>query len=207
MDDVTAFVLAGGRSSRMGSDKALLPLGSENLLQRALQTIGAVCENPVIVGDSGRYGDFGAVVEDRVPGCGPLGGIHAALSVSRTDRNVILSVDTPLMSTEFLRWLVGCSARGDELAFVPQTKGRTQPLCAVYRKALLPVVERALAAGEFKVDRVFTQVPTRYLSDAEIHAAGFDNEIFDNVNTPDEYERLKHRFRSGSLARAESLQK
>jgi molybdenum cofactor guanylyltransferase len=189
----------------MGADKALLPLGRENLLHRALKTAAAICTNPVIVGSASRYGDFGAVVEDRVPSCGPLGGIHAALSVSRTDRSLILSVDTPLMTAEFVRWLAARSAGSDELAFVPQSKGRTQPLCAVYRRGMLRVIEQALAAGEYKVDRLFAQVATRYLCDEEIHAAGFDDEIFDNVNTPEEYERLKHRFAAGSLANAESF--
>ena len=205
MDDVTAFVLAGGRSSRMGSDKALLRLGSENLLERALRTVAAVCSNPVIVGDAGRYKGYGEVIEDRVEGCGPLGGIHAALCVSGTERNLILSVDTPLMTAEFLRWLVDCSAVGDELVFVPQPKGRTQPLCAVYRRGLLPVIQTAITAGEYKVDRLFSRVATRCLFDDEIHAAGFGDEIFENVNTPEEYERLKRRFEYGSLARAESL--
>lgn len=193
MDDVSAFVLAGGRSLRMGTDKALLPLGNENLLQRALRTVASVGPNPLIVGDSGRYSGYGEVVEDRVAGCGPLGGIHAALCMSRSDRNMVLSVDMPLMTAEFLHWLVRCSKGGEELAFVPQPSGRTQPLCAIYRSGMLAAVERAVASGKYRVDRVFTQVATRYLTDEEIHAAGFGEDIFDNVNTPKGYERLKRR--------------
>ena len=200
MDDVTAFVLAGGKSLRMGTDKALLPLGSETLLQRALRIAGAVCPKPMILADSGSYASFGDVIEDRMPGCGPLGGIHAALCVTKSDRNLILSAEMPLMTSEFLRWLVSLASNDDTLATVPQPGARNQPLCAVYRREMLPVIERALAAGECKVDRIFAQVPTRYLSDSEIRTAGFNEDIFANINTPEEYEGLQRRFASDALA-------
>jgi len=114
----------------MGVDKALLPLGNENLLQRALRTASGVCANPVIVGDRDRYSSCGEVIEDRMPGCGPLGGIHAALCVTKSDRNLILSVDMPLMTPEFLIWLVSQSGVSDELAIVPQPgdKGGDLPM-------------------------------------------------------------------------------
>jgi len=189
----------------MGVDKALLPLGSENLLQRALRTAAGVCANPVIVGDRDRYSSYGEVIEDRMPDCGPLGGIHAALCVTRSDRNLILSVDMPLMIPKFLSWLVGVSSNSDILAIVPQAGGRNQPLCAVYHRAMLPVIEKALAAKEYKVDRVFTQVTTRYLKDSEIRAAGFDVVIFENLNTPEDYELLKRRFREETLTGSQGL--
>jgi molybdopterin-guanine dinucleotide biosynthesis protein A len=191
----------------MGADKALLPLGRENLLQRALRVVASICPNPVIVGDSGQYSRFGRVVEDRMPGCGPLGGIHAALSATRSDRNLILSVDTPLMSAEFLRWLVDMSSNSDELAIVPQCGGRNQPLCAVYRLGLLPAIEKSLDAGEYKVDRVFSQVPTRFLSDSAIHAAGFGDDLFENVNTPEDYELLKRRLVESTMTSAEGARR
>jgi molybdenum cofactor guanylyltransferase len=191
----------------MGADKALLTLGCENLLQRALRTVADVCPNPIIVGDRSCYGGFGDVVEDRVAGCGPLGGIHAALGATRSDRNLILSVDTPLMSAEFLRWLVDVSSKSDEFAIVPQCGGRNQPLCAVYRRGLLPVIEKSLAAGECKVDRVFAQVPTRFLSDIAIHAAGFSDVLFENVNTPEDYELMKRRVAENTMISTEGARR
>lgn len=185
---VSAFVLAGGRSSRMGTDKALLRFGDENLLQIALRKATAMCPAPVIVGDRGRYGAYGTVIEDRFPGCGPLGGIHAALAATQSDLNVILSVDTPLMTSEFLVWLVGRAREGSDLAVVPQSGDRSQPLSAVYRRAALPVIEHALRLGDFKVDRIFSQIPTRFVLESELRSAGFGPEMFCNLNTPDEYE-------------------
>ena len=187
----------------MGADKALLSLGAENLLQRALRIVAAVCPEPIIVGDPNRYGAFGEVIDDLVPGCGPLGGIHAALNASGSDRNLILSVDMPSMTPEFLRWLVEESARSEALVTVPQPAGRSQPLCAVYRRGMLPVIDKAIAAGEYKVDRTFSLVPTRYLSDGEIRAAGFSRDIFANVNTPEEFGAIKRQIAENGLVHSE----
>jgi molybdenum cofactor guanylyltransferase len=193
VESVTAFVLAGGRSSRMGADKALLQFGNSNLLQIALDKAKRVCSQPIIVGDRRRYSAYGPVIEDRFPGCGPLGGIHAALRETYTDLNVVVSVDTPLMIPEFLLWLVQSAAAGSETVTVPESDGKPQPLCAVYRRALLPVIESALKAGELKVTGIFSAVSTRTISEAELRAAGFPPEIFYNVNTPAEYETARDR--------------
>jgi molybdenum cofactor guanylyltransferase len=188
----------------MGADKALLSLGTENLVQRALRAVAAVCPKPIIVGNPNRYGAFGEVIDDLVPGCGPLGGIHAALNASESDRNLILSVDMPLVTPEFLRWLMDESINGIELVTVPQPAGRSQPLCAIYRRGMLPVIEKAIAEGEYKVDRTFSRVPTRYLSDGEIRGAGFAGDIFANMNTPEEFDAIKRHIAEDGLVHSEA---
>jgi molybdopterin-guanine dinucleotide biosynthesis protein A len=190
VDDVSIFVLAGGRSSRMGSDKAFLPIGDVNLLQLTLAKAKEVAPKTVIVGNRERYAQYGDVIEDIIPGCGPLSGIHAALSSTGSGLNLILSVDMPLMSSDFLRWLLQIGAACDDLAIVPQAQGRTQPLCSVFRRLAQNEVERALRAGEYKVDRLFSIVPTRLISESEWQAAGFPPDIFRNVNTPPEYDAV-----------------
>lgn len=190
MPDVRTFVLAGGRSSRMGSDKALLPFDHQTLLQHALRTASSALVRARIVGSGSRYGQFGEVIEDVFPGCGPLGGIHAALSVSNTDLNLMLSVDMPLMTPEFLRWLAEQAGTAQELIVVPNAAGGPQPLCAIYRRGILPAVEQALKNGDYKIGRLFSQVPTRLIPEQEIVAAGFSAIIFQNVNTPEDYDRL-----------------
>src|SRR5947209_17610572 len=89
MHPVTGFVLAGGKSSRMGSNKALLTLQGATLLQRTHQLLQSVCERVFILGQRKLYGDFGECIEDVYPDCGPLGGIHAALLNSPTELNQI----------------------------------------------------------------------------------------------------------------------
>ncbi len=199
VDDVSAFVLAGGKSSRMRADKALLPLGDGNFLTVALRNTRSVCPGPIIVGDSILYSKFGAVVDDRFKGCGPLGGIHAALSATRCEWNLVLSVDLPMMTPEFLRWLVREAVGGDDLVTVPRLHGRSETVCAVYRKSILPFVEQALIAGDFKVGRIYSAVPVRYISENEIGAAGFQEDIFRNVNTPEDYEWAKRHFKEAAI--------
>ena len=184
-------MLAGGRSSRMGVDKALLRFGEQSLLERALQNAGAVGNDVYIVGSRQLYGRFGKVVEDVYPGCGPLGGIHAALASTPTELNLILSVDMPLMSAGFLRWLLERGRSSEELVVVPDAAGGLQPLCATYRRSVGEAAELALQRGEYKIGRLFSQLPTRVVTEQEILAAGFSPEIFRNVNTPEEYEQCR----------------
>jgi molybdenum cofactor guanylyltransferase len=190
VDDVTAFILAGGRSSRMGTDKALLPFGEQTLLERALCTASAVAATVFIAGARERYARYGHVIEDVFPDCGPLGGIHAALDGTRTELNLMLSVDTPLMGPKFLMWLLEQARASSELIVVPKALGGLQPLAAVYRRPLRVVAERALKDGDYKIDHLFTLVPTRYITEDEIISAGFSPAIFRNVNTFEEYENL-----------------
>ncbi len=190
MNDVTAFILAGGRSSRMGTDKALLSFGKETLLERALRTAGAVADTVFIVGPRERYAQYGDVVEDVFPDCGPLGGIHAALRSTLTELNLMLSVDTPLMSSDFLAWLLDKARASSELIVVPEALGGPQPLAAVYRRSLQAMAEHALKNGDYKIGHLFPLVPTRYISEAAVRAAGFSPMIFRNVNTSEEYADL-----------------
>jgi len=174
----------------MGSDKALLPIGRANLLQLIFDKARHLVPQPVIVGSRARYAQYGEVIEDVIRGCGPLSGIHAALSATQTDQNLILSVDMPLMTAEFLLWLLERTSANEELVIVPEADGRVQPLCAVYRRAAYQEVERALRIGEYKVDRLFSLLPTRSISETEWLAAGFPPHIFRNVNTPQDYDAV-----------------
>ena len=180
----------------MGSDKALLSLGEQTMLQRSLTIAGEAAANVRIVGPGAKYAAFGEVIEDIYPDCGPLGGIHAALSATYTDLNLILSVDMPRMSSPFLRWLLQVASESTELIVVPDAAGKPQPLCAVYRRAVLEPAAHALKRGEYKVGRLFSQLPTRIVREPEIVESGFSPAIFQNVNTPLDYDQLtRHSFK------------
>lgn len=174
----------------MGFDKALLTFRRQTLLARALEAGAAVAGKVFIVGPRERYAMYGDVVEDVYVGCGPLGGIHAALRAAQTDLNLVLSVDMPLITSEFLRWLLGQARNASELIVVPDALGGQQPLCAVYRRPLQVLAEQALKNGDYKIGHLFSRAPTRYISQAEMCEAGFAPEIFRNVNTAEEYEAL-----------------
>jgi molybdopterin-guanine dinucleotide biosynthesis protein A len=185
--DVTAFILAGGKSTRMGSDKAFLNWDSSNLLARAMETARSVTPDLKIVGSREKFASFAPVVEDIFPGCGPLAGIHAALMGSSADLNLMLGVDMPFVTGEFLQYLIGQARNaGNVIAVVPRSGGRPQPLCAIYRRSFAAHAEESLKAGRNKINPLFDGIPTHVIEENEIQAAGFSSTIFRNVNTPED---------------------
>jgi molybdenum cofactor guanylyltransferase len=193
VDSVRAFVLAGGKSSRMGpnQDKALFRISGRNLLEHALElakaSVGSTPENTWIVGSPEKFAGFGPVVADVYPGQGPLAGIHAALSVSATDLNLIIAVDMPFLQPKFLSYLIGQARDSSAAVVVPRTAKGLQPLAAVYRREFAAVAERALRAGQNKVALSFAEIKTRVIEVEELEQNGFGDELFRNLNTGQEW--------------------
>lgn len=193
---VSVFILAGGKSSRMGEDKAFLRLGGQSLLERALQLAGSIaCEVKIVGGASegskAKFGSYAPVVEDIYPDHGPLGGIHAALAGSQAALNLFLAVDLPFIEPAFLRYLLGVAEESEAIVTVPRTKRWWQPLCAVYRREFGQVAEKSLLEDKNKVDALFASVKTRIIEEEELAAQGFSAEMFRNLNTPEEWELAK----------------
>lgn len=186
MDGVSAFVLVGGKSTRMGTDKAFVEFGGCTLLARALQLATSTCSEAWIVGPRQRFASFGQVVEDVFPNQGPLGGIHAALRTSNTDLNFLVAVDLPFVEVGFVRYLVDQAQSGKAMVTVPRAAGGCQPLCAIYRKPFADVAEQALQQAANKIDQLFAQVDVRAIEENEMKAAGFSPEIFRNLNTQED---------------------
>ena len=187
MGDVTAFVLAGGKSTRMGRDKAFLELDGRTLLELAVARARSLTENVRIVGSPAKFAAFGPAVEDIFSERGPLGAIHAALTTSATEWNFVLAVDMPFVQSAFLRWLVNRAQGNRAVVTVPSVGGRLHPLCGVYRKSFAMTAEESLQAGQNKIDRLFAEIATEVIAEEEIVAAGFSAEMFHNVNTPEEW--------------------
>jgi molybdenum cofactor guanylyltransferase len=185
--DVTAFVLAGGKSMRMGTDKAFVEYEGRTLLARTLDLARSVTAEVCIVGSKEKFLPFAPVVEDVFCDCGPLGGIHAALRASHTELNLMLAVDTPFVSSALLHYLIGQASSAPEAsAVVPRGSEGWQPLCAVYRREFADPAEIALRAGRNRIDRLFDQLPTRVIGQDELEGAGFSHALFHNLNTPEE---------------------
>ncbi len=185
--DLTAFILAGGKSSRMGADKAFLALNGRTLLARALDLTRSITPEVRIVGDRARFSPFAPTVEDIFPNCGPLGGIHAALHSSSTDLNLILAVDLPFASLALLQYLIShAQAALQALVTVARTSEGWQPLCAIYRRDFAEVAEQALKQGRYKIDALFEEEKTKVIGPEELEQAGFAPRIFQNLNTPDD---------------------
>jgi molybdenum cofactor guanylyltransferase len=185
--EMSAFILAGGRSTRMGMDKAFVALDGRTLLARMLDLARSVTPEVAIVGDAAKFAPFAPTVEDLFPGCGPLGGIHAALRASKTDLNLILAVDVPFVSLALLQYLItrAVNAPGATVTLARNGEG-WQPLCAIYRRAFQNAAERALHEGRYKIDALFAEVPTHVIEEEELETAGFAPRIFRNLNTPED---------------------
>ena len=194
MADLTAFVLAGGKSSRMGTDKAFLLLEGQTLVQRALELARSVTDDVRIVGARDKFAAFAPVLEDEYAERGPLGGIHAALSSTSSDFNLMLAVDLPFLQARFLQYLADEARVANAVVTVPKAAGGLQPLCAVYRREFGPVAEQALNAGRNKIDTLFTQVAVRIIEEDELARFAFPATMFDNLNTREEWEQARRRL-------------
>jgi molybdenum cofactor guanylyltransferase len=192
--DLTAFVLAGGKSSRMGRDKAFVEHDGETLLTTALTLARGVADQVCIVGSREKFAAFGVVVEDEFRDCGPLGGIHAALRSSETELNLMLAVDMPFVPAGFLQYLV-LQARDAPMAYViiPRPENRWQPLCAVYRRSFAEAAEEALRAGRNRIDLIFESTPLLVIDDEKLKHAGFSSDIFLNLNSPSDLASARNR--------------
>jgi molybdopterin-guanine dinucleotide biosynthesis protein A len=176
------FLLAGGRSSRMGRDKALLELGGQTMVEIALKKLRVVCRAVSLVGNTPELGRFGVpVVPDAIAGCGPLGGIVAGLESSAAEWNLFLAVDVPFVPVEVLKMLLVASEAEGAVCVMAEAFGQPQPLAAMYAKAALPTLRTALEDGRWKVTAAIQAAGlVRYLQFEE-------DDWFRNLNTPEEF--------------------
>lgn len=191
---MTAFILAGGKSSRMGADKAFLDFDGRTLLERGLELARSITHDVRIVGSREKFAPFAPIVEDVFAGQGPLGGIHAALRSSTSDLNLMLAVDAPFVSRALLEYLIDEAHHAPEATVVvPCCNGHRQPLCAIYRREFADAAEKALIAGKNRIDVLFDIVKARVIEEEELEQAGFSAVLFCNLNTPEDVEEKRKR--------------
>jgi len=183
---ITAILLAGGKSQRMGTDKGLLDLNGKTFIQHicdALQPI--VGSNILIVSANAAYDTLGfSRVEDIVENKGPVGGLYTALAASKNKVNLVLSVDVPLVTTELLQWLID---NHDETYMVTQTKigEKTSPLIGVYDRSMRIVFGEHMAGNQLKLRQVIEDVKHQTIEVPE----KWSNQV-QNINTKEEYLNL-----------------
>ena len=152
-EEAAGFVLAGGRSSRMGSDKALSLFAGRPLVAIAVDTLAAAGLSAQIAGSRSPLSVYAPEIADTWKtgsgAAGPLAGVHAALSVSHADWNVFLAVDSPLLPASLLRCLLERAILTDSPVSVALLNGRLQPFPVVLRRSSLRVVEALLERGEY----------------------------------------------------------
>jgi molybdenum cofactor guanylyltransferase len=188
--DVCAVILAGGKSRRMGSNKALLDIGGKPMIQLLIDRIRPVTDRILISSNdclSYRFLDF-PVIPDHFAGHGPLAGFHSAMIQNVCSLYIMLACDLPNLKTPLLRKLVSMAEGYD--AAIPRTRdGLAHPLCAVYRRTCLPSVEHALERGANKVIEIFLDdsLAIRWVDPDE---GKFKDTDLANINTPEDLRRL-----------------
>ena len=194
---MTGIILAGGRSSRMGSPKALLPFAGEPLIVHIVSRLQRLFDEIVVVAAPEQQLPEIPVtlVRDDVAFQGPVGGIYYGLRAARGEVCFVTSCDSAFSSPPFISHLISLAPGFD--AVVPRWEGRLQPLHAVYRRTILPVLEAQLANGELRPVSVYDKVPTRVVEEDEIRRFDPQGDSFFNMNTPKDYDEALRRWAEG----------
>jgi molybdenum cofactor guanylyltransferase len=201
----SAAILAGGRATRYGGrDKGTLLVDGRTILERQIAELSRVTNDILIVGAHAseptrtvreiapapaRAGDIVVrTISDAVPGCGPLGGLHAALTEAQGEAVFVAACDMPYLSAAFIVYLLGLTGEAD--AVVPRTARGYHPLCAAYTRACLEPTARRLADRQLKTIDLIMDVRTRIVTPEELDRFGGEKKLLANVNTPAEYAGL-----------------
>ena len=184
-DEITGFVLIGGKSSRMGETKGLLAFNNKSFVQHSIDALAPLVSSIVLVGDLNCYNDLGLKrIPDIIKDAGPVAAIYAALTDATTEYNLVLSCDIPLINTASLQLLINnIDPKADVVQL--QSKEKTMPLIAIYKKQCAPILLDLLQNGERRLRKALThlKVTTVTLETA------LENST-DNINTPLEYKLL-----------------
>ncbi|REG98613.1 molybdenum cofactor guanylyltransferase [Flavobacterium aquicola] len=183
---ITAILLAGGKSQRMGTDKGLLVLNGKTFIHNICDALKPVVgSNILIVSANKEYDKLGfSRVEDIIENKGPVGGLYTGLKESKTKVNLVVSVDVPFVTTELLQWLV---ENHNETDMVTQTKigDKTSPLIGVYDRSMKIVFGEQIAGNKLKLRQAIEDVKHRTLEVPEKWSSQLQN-----INTQEEYQNL-----------------
>jgi molybdopterin-guanine dinucleotide biosynthesis protein A len=187
----TIAVQAGGRSSRMGTDKALVRLQGVPLIEHLLRRVAGLADETLIT--TNRPQEFAYLglhtVADAEPGAGALHGLRTALRAARGETVLVLACDLPFVSRPLLEYMLGLAGEADLI--VPRRGGEYEPLQAVYARRSLPAVEAALARGERRMISFFPALQVRSVEQAEIDRLDPGGLSFFNVNTPEDLQEAE----------------
>ncbi len=193
MNRPSAAILAGGCATRFdGRDKGALIVEGRTILERQLDTFAPLVDEVLLVGGRPRLVQSRPeirAVADIVPGSGPLGGLHTALTEARADVVFVAACDMPFLTVPFVEYL--CSLAGTAPIVAPQTGDMFHPLCAVYSRACLDISARLLAERRLAMRALLSAVPTRAVTEMEMSRFGAPSRLLANVNTPAEYANLE----------------
>ncbi len=184
--DITGIILAGGKSSRMGTDKGFLPLDGKPFVLYSISAMEPVVSKTLIISNNPDYDVFELKrVEDIIKDAGPLAGIYTGLNESKTDYNLVLSCDIPLIKTEVLEQLIKAQDGNSDIIQVV-SNGKHMPLIALYHKRCETIFHQLLKNGERRLHVALDQFKVK---NVELNS---DREVFTtNINTPEELKTIR----------------
>lgn len=193
---ITGVILAGGASSRMGSNKALLPYRGGRFVESIHRLLAELFDDVLLVTNTPEQYDFLPCRKqaDLYPGVGTLAGLHAGLNQSHTPYIFAVACDMPYLNPELIVMLAGCRDRGDVV--IPHGEKGAEPLHALYGKGCLKAMERSLDAGRRRIVSFFPEVRVWDVTPAEVAAIDPNFDSFKNINTPDDYFALREEERA-----------
>src|ERR1700691_20244 len=187
--DIAGFILAGGASSRMGRDKALLELGGVALIVRTARLVESVVGSATVVGDSAAFRSLGLrTIADDWPGAGPLGGIATALRASAALWSLVVACDLPYLTRPWLEYAIARALASQADAVIPMNASGTEPLCALYHQRAEPSIRRALLLGNRKVKNAVEDLRAEIIEPSEWKSFDSEGYLFKNMNSPADYE-------------------
>jgi molybdenum cofactor guanylyltransferase len=192
---VSGFVLAGGRSLRMGQDKTLMKLAGIPMLLRTAQLVESVVGTVAVIGRPEPHQQFGLrIIADDWPGDGPLGGIATALRTAHTTWSLIVACDLPYLTKSWLEYLVSRATSSSADAVLPMNALGAEPLCAMYHKRSELAFRRAMESGVRKVTDALASIRIEPIESSEWQEFSRDGSLFKNMNSPADYEEAKARL-------------
>ncbi|RKX61015.1 MAG: hypothetical protein DRP37_04570 [Thermodesulfobacteriota bacterium] len=192
----SAAILAGGKSQRFGSNKALAPWFTGHVIDAVAQAAMSACREVIIIANEPEpYSCSGLpVFPDILPGLGPLAGLQSALRHAKEERIFLLGCDMPLLNSELINmmWEIPTWAP----VVIPGTPRGLEPLHAIYHKSILPIVDNRISAGSLSLQSLLKDIPCHIVSSADILKICPSFKCLTNANTPEELAKLKRHYSS-----------
>ena len=187
--NITGIILAGGKSSRMGRDKGVLPIKGKTMVQHVTRALSPLVDDIIIIANNNNYNDLGyPVYSDMVESRGPLSGIYTGLHHSATNKNIVVSCDVPGISAELLKYLLNNSTGYD--VTIPVHNDKTEPLIGVYTKNCTGVIKHCLEMDELRVNELVNFLNHNKV-DINKDLPFYNERLFVNINTPNELKLIE----------------
>ncbi|MFQ6108344.1 MAG: molybdenum cofactor guanylyltransferase [Candidatus Aminicenantales bacterium] len=190
--DISCIILAGGRNSRMGKQKAILRLGGKTIAESQVKKLsGTFGEIIIVTNTPDAFQNVKAkIIRDILPNRGPIGGLYSGLSVSSNIHNFLVACDMPFINVKLIRYMINRIEENDII--IPLSSQGLETLYAIYSINCLESIMKQIDSGHFRLADILNFHKVRYITKKEIHEFDPQEISFFNINTPQDYEEAKN---------------